>query len=36
MADSSRAYLRGVNAFVAGLAGHLADDLAHTRVGVAW
>jgi hypothetical protein len=36
MAGSTRAYLRGVNAFVAALAGYLADDLAHTRVGVAW
>jgi hypothetical protein len=36
MAGPSRACLRGANAFVAGLAGHLADDLAPTRVGVAW
>jgi hypothetical protein len=36
MADSTRAYLRCVNVFVEGLAGYLADNLAHTRVWMVW
>jgi hypothetical protein len=36
MADSTRAYLRGVNAFVASLADYLADNLAQTRIWMVW
>lgn len=35
-AESTRAHLRGVNAFVAGLADYLADNLAHTRLWMVW
>jgi hypothetical protein len=36
MFESDRAFVRGVNAFVAGLASFLADNLAQTRVWVFW
>jgi hypothetical protein len=35
-ADSTRAHLQSVNAFVAGLADYLAGNLARTRVWMVW
>jgi hypothetical protein len=35
-AESTRAYLQGVNAFVGGLADYLADNLAPARVWMVW